>query len=494
MGANDRIVQHLRLRAPSAQLAGRMVNRFEDALRCASLPDRGEKLLLVRRLDLGRLPPDLSATGLSLRIEQRVQDLGGRWVHGDDPSAPEADTVFFASRLQAAQAAVRRRARAQPLDAWYWRLALPGVVVDAPPGVFLQQVMDSLSRESAAPVTLPALVASLVAIGKAGWLIRHLDGASIERVLAVGGAHRFMPSPATQQERRAQARPFPPWRDALGQLHAMFGAADWPDWLPAVLRAAQWLPVAGLAPPRCAPARRSAVHSDAIATALDPMPGELSAQAQTQADAHHAQAVCRTDPAGSTDVAARPSGLRVAQALAGSATTDFDADLPTVAGGLLFVLQVLGRLGFAEWQLRHADAPLGAAVLQLALRRLRVPASDPAWALAASLPGPDTPQARIWSASAHWQDMNIALALPPVDMAGLWLTAVRRYLRRVARIGLASLCLRPARLRWSATHLDVRFALAAADMRVRRAALDLDPGWLDWLGRVVGFEYRQGPA
>jgi hypothetical protein len=31
-----------------------------------------------------------------------------------------------------------------------------------------------------------------------------------------------------------------------------------------------------------------------------------------------------------------------------------------------------------------------------------------------------------------------------------------------------------------------------ADVRVRRAGLDLDPGWVPWLGRVVLHHYLHG--
>ena len=50
MGATDRTIQYLHLRALSVQSAMHAVHRLEDALRCASLPDTGERLLLVRRL------------------------------------------------------------------------------------------------------------------------------------------------------------------------------------------------------------------------------------------------------------------------------------------------------------------------------------------------------------------------------------------------------------------------------------------------------------
>jgi hypothetical protein len=41
----------------------------------------------------------------------------------------------------------------------------------------------------------------------------------------------------------------------------------------------------------------------------------------------------------------------------------------------------------------------------------------------------------------------------------------------------------------SRTHIDVDFRLSQADVRIRRVALDVDPGWVPWLGRVVQFSY-----
>jgi hypothetical protein len=37
--------------------------------------------------------------------------------------------------------------------------------------------------------------------------------------------------------------------------------------------------------------------------------------------------------------------------------------------------------------------------------------------------------------------------------------------------------------------LEVRLNVDDVDLMVRRAGLDLDPGWLDWLGTVVVFRY-----
>jgi hypothetical protein len=50
----------------------------------------------------------------------------------------------------------------------------------------------------------------------------------------------------------------------------------------------------------------------------------------------------------------------------------------------------------------------------------------------------------------------------------------------------------PARLRATRTHLDLHFRLASVRVDVRRAGLDVDPGWVPWLGRVVRFHYGSG--
>ena len=90
--------------------------------------------------------------------------------------------------------------------------------------------------------------------------------------------------------------------------------------------------------------------------------------------------------------------------------------------------------------------------------------------------------ALFFRASGGADDVEVAVAA--------WVTALRRWCRRNARVGLADVVLRPARMAWTRTHLDVTLPLSALDVRVRAAGLDLDPGWVPWLGRVVAFHYE----
>lgn len=47
----------------------------------------------------------------------------------------------------------------------------------------------------------------------------------------------------------------------------------------------------------------------------------------------------------------------------------------------------------------------------------------------------------------------------------------------------------PALVDATPSHLDVRYPLGAVRLAVRRVALDVNPGWVPWLGRVLTFHY-----
>lgn len=72
------------------------------------------------------------------------------------------------------------------------------------------------------------------------------------------------------------------------------------------------------------------------------------------------------------------------------------------------------------------------------------------------------------------------------------LVAARRWCRRYAGVGLRELVCRAGRVAETRTHIDVLFNHGQADVRVRKAGLDINPGWVAWLGRVVTFYYLYG--
>lgn len=105
--------------------------------------------------------------------------------------------------------------------------------------------------------------------------------------------------------------------------------------------------------------------------------------------------------------------------------------------------------------------------------------------------GAPPPALQPWQAQAEIHAAP-APAVPGEDFDWLiasWLTALRRWCRRYAHIGLHDLVCRSALVSATRTHLDLEFDPAQGDIRIRRAGLDLNPGWLPWLGWVVQFHY-----
>ena len=125
--AERRQIRTLRLRAYRREQVARSAIALEDALRTASLPrmPRGA-ILLVRRLDLGRLSARASPQWLSRHIETRLNALP---LTPDRPNydAPSAELVWFADRSEALAALLATSLDGAP-RAWFWADVLPGCV------------------------------------------------------------------------------------------------------------------------------------------------------------------------------------------------------------------------------------------------------------------------------------------------------------------------------------------------------------------------------
>jgi hypothetical protein len=223
-----------------------------------------------------------------------------------------------------------------------------------------------------------------------------------------------------------------------------------------------------------------------------------------------------------------------------------DPAWPSEYAGLFFLLPALARLGIEEqlttWPgLIELDLPV--RVLAEVAGRLGAPDDDPIWRVLAG-PGAAPPRRFAYSLPprlsalaspgpwrirptaapagpraladrsecltlAVWQGRRPAgvrallggrraqpgRPLPPAAELPLllesWYTALRRWCRAGPGLSLAEVARRPGRLRATRTHLDLFFDPRQAEVRLRRAGLDLDPGWIAWFGRVVLFHYQE---
>jgi hypothetical protein len=179
--------------------------------------------------------------------------------------------------------------------------------------------------------------------------------------------------------------------------------------------------------------------------------------------------------------------------------------VPVMNAGLLLLLRPLAGLGivgslsgsslsgllqaFGLAALHRVSQPLLPAARRTLLERDR--------SLLAVFSGaspPDTPLDMLPVVPEALAHLDALLATAPAETD--WVPgALRKYYGGSDPFGdtsegrLARILVRPARLsmtRWSA---DITWPVAAADIALRRAGWDIDPGWLPWIGRVVRFHY-----
>jgi hypothetical protein len=177
-------------------------------------------------------------------------------------------------------------------------------------------------------------------------------------------------------------------------------------------------------------------------------------------------------------------------------------------GGLLLLLRPLAESGLLDElrgsALMAALQALGLAALRrttamlpLTARRLSLERDRLLLAVFAGQPLPEAPlDTQILPPDADQRlDALLTLAPPAVDWAPGGLRAGHGGIDPfgdTADGALARILLRPGRLvctRWSA---DLTWSPASADIALRRAGWDIDPGWLPWIGRTIRFHY-DGP-
>lgn len=494
-------VARLRLAAP-ASAAARTRHLVEDALRLA--PAGPERLLLVRRLQLGALPATDRAELWRERTARALADQAAHAVHGGDPSAAMAGAVWFRSAAEARALLLRELAAGRRPSAWFWRLA----VRDWRGEPLEDWLPRWLALADRAPPEAAALARAVAAAAEAGDLpriVRALAGSG-----AGGGVHsrapaagpegrsasppeRTGPEPRTPRADPAAtaravqlfARLSAPARHAFAALvrEAETGAA-------AARQAARWALLAA-APELASSAALLTETTAGLVEALRPPepvtptasiralsappPGPTSDMPRSGAAEMAAPAVQRSAvardvsdaPPPAPDAPAAPTP--VLPALAPEAC----AEAASPVAGVYLLIRPLARMGIGEWLDARPDRAAGGfgrALLAAIARRMGATAHDPAL-------GPLDVEAL-----ADWEN----------DLSA-WRVGLDRWLRRRARVRLSEVARRRGGLVAAGEQLEVRFPLDSADVRLRRLALDLDPHWTPWLGLCVRYHFRDEP-
>ncbi len=484
--SSARTVQRLRLRATSAERARHAALLLEDALRTATLPGTG-RFILFRRLALGRLDPGKSASSFALAIERAVRQAESQAVRAALPAAAHAAAVVFQDRFEAVALLARRIAQHQPADEWFWPAALPGWRSDLAGArwTVLLEIAHSLFPPLFAAV---AVLAEAVAANELTSLMRSLPmNIGTQWLRAVGFAELSLDPDTTPNS----APPLPvecSWVQPI---------LSWVNALPRIDHNAVWLAC-------CAAVRTNACCATDLnlpQRAYDWLRESTKAVRKSIVHVSAADEATSDKQAEQLELRGRGCVGRKAKSPAQLERTALNArpihssngreGEATAGGGLFFLIPVLQQLGIASFlQARPhlTEQRFGPALLRQLASRVKLPESDPICSLLDEH-ADDWPERM---ESPRCVQEILAEPRRPIQLPapfGPWITAARRWCRRRARIGLHSLIHRPAQLFASQTHWDVCFRLDQIDFRIRRAGLDLDPGWVAWLGQVVRFHY-----
>ena len=519
--AELRQIRTLRLRASRREQVARSAIALEDALRTASLPQmpRGA-ILLVRRLDLGRLSADASPQWLSRHIETRLQALQlppARPRH----DAPSAELVWFADRSEALADLLATSLHGTP-RAWYWAGVLPGWRASMTMRELLPRVLRQAEVEADGPAGVAALLDRLLRQGRLDLVLEHLDPCHVQPIAGSASTPAATaPSTPSRPQDIVGARPesgkpsevvrAPPlrrvtvspiandaWRPVLTRWFRRWGAAD---------RRSRWLAAHALVAVH-GPA--AAAHADRlIAHLTGPAPEPRAAPTQARIDrpvrgsSERAPTTPQRGPRTAGPVAEADATLPEPEPTRGAAHATSpevlsDARMETLPaaepdwqpsrhGGLLLLLPALARLEIAE---ADPDGDLCLCLLHRIADRLRIRKDD---AIRRALPKPLPRTApRAFVPPQAWRSLRLPhgadLGREDCLLAACHLV-LARFLRRYAQISLRRLVRRPALVHATPTHIDLCFDARWVELEVRLAGLDLDPGWVPWLGRVVTFHY-----
>ena len=483
-------VRRLALRAPPGHGAAAR-QRVEDALFLAA-PDE-TRLVILRRLPLGRMPARADAPIWTERVAERLAERRARAVHGAQPGAEDAEAVWFRSAEEAQALLLQLLAAGRFPAAWFWRLAVPEWQ-----GLGLPQVVAhwaaAAERQPQQAVRLARALVAAIEAGLLPALVAAVHSARMPRaahaaVPATAAPGTAATAPLVQAAERLAARHTATVRRAVqGALsgRAVSVEAAWlvrfvllaaapemamhPSELAALADAlaVAWSradaaqparPQVPLAPDRPVEHRVERARPGALTPGTEPAPIHRPEAAPRTGDAApppHAEAA--PDAAAATPVAAPAPAQPAAEELA------------SAGAGVLLVIQALDRMGLTEWlagDSEAAAAAFGRHLLRHIALRARLPPED---ALFALLDAPDP--------------------APDPDVLQAWRVGLDRWLRRQARLRLCDLARRRGWLHLADTILQVRFPHDAADLRLRRLALDSDPNWVPWLGLSVRYHYR----
>lgn len=491
-------VKRLAVSTPAGRTAEARM-RVEDALRLATFDD--DRLFIFRKFDFGVMPQAARSSIWQARARKKMRFLVASAVHGGAPGAAESHAVWFRSHSEAQAHLLLLLARGIAPTAWFWRLAISdwrgATLREWLPSLFDRTQNVHADRVAIARTLLVALsedcgAAIMAALTQLPHVIQNQRPNAVSEVntnadfqrqhegcqrlaAAVIGRHQ----PGVQQQlarllldekQDANARYWLATIAIVAVAIELEANSVQMEAIVTLLQTEEFWRQSQLTVQSADAVPTHDQGKAAVVVALrekePPPPKHIHAQAQIVSDSQNLQRSWRDNFA--EDPLPRAHDA-IAHVVTPSLTTP-EPEFSSANAGLWLVVPALIKMGFSDW-LETRNGPkwsgIGHALLAHIAQRYGLERQDPAL-------------------SPVWLDVEIS-----DEWLIAWRVGLDRWLRRRANIRLCELVKKRGWIRRADASVTIRFRPEDADIRLRRRALDLDPGWLTWLGLVVRYEYRE---
>ncbi len=539
-GRLDRHIRRSVLSVSEGVSRHRVAYSLEEALRLASLPGEEEgRIYCFRRVSLSGISAEANRRLWTDQVQRVLGALAAQAVHANDLSAGSVNAVYFNNLEEALEALLRRAVLAhnssQCATPEWFSNSLLGRAPESSYALQIPTILERLRPSSMAPGAAAAILFAALGGSDPVGLLSAISSSTIREWLnELEGqkAHSSSAPPIqlphdikTSLQRTAThlgwKDPATVWLAAQAVLYVLPGA--WSSGTSvkrarATLRVLEEEQLSELRD-RDAPTNRESVsrififdddeRAAASLTSIEKKAANTVPQDTLQfpharaaaSDAHTEQAF--------SDQANLSSELFFESTTLSSTIPAIPLTKPsllgeaTMAAGLYFLLNVLRSLGIAaasEACPALAESCLATYILRQLAMDAGVDDGDP---ILLCLPIPEETFAlpagtlKQLSLQPETWPKGFTVSYPATLGSGyflrVWIVAVKRWLWQTGRLTVSEVINRNGRVWLTRTDLDVTFPLAAADLRIRRIGLDIDPGWLPWFGetgRVVRFHYR----
>lgn len=538
MHQGERRVRSLKLRSSNDTLLLQARYRLEEAFRTATMPGLPPNAqVLIRRLDLGSIGEDLSAPLLADRISNMVHNLATAAVCVDHQSHAKADVVWFSDPLQPYIALFTTLLDGKLADEWYWRTLFPEKNLTLSEATIEMLLFESI-KTPLKGLAITHLLQHALAPRRRSQLFALITPAFVSRLMheqglspipvrnvQVDGVAGGRSGVVISQRGRTIAPPRinTPWHAALQEAARCWGKADvrtlwlaWhtlikgqPAWLGCSetlqrIDVSEWLKIWSSSvsgEEKTGPVNRVPYR---VGNDIEEREKGVGGTFQTRHDADGDDILLEGENKVEYEDALIDDSLSACEAVDKQKRPSTDMETTfTSHAGFAFVVPLLQRLGIAEMLSSHerlVELDFSRHLLWMIAKRFAVAENDPVRQLFEAFePRGNVSVERLHLPPIWWQMMTLSgrpllhygvmSTVSLHDLIDTTQLIVGTYLRRLCGISLRTLLCRPGRVMMTPTHWDVIFDINQTDLRLRRSALDSDPGWMTWLGKVVQFHY-----